>query len=167
MDLTKFSSNTLIAVLISFVLSACSTTLAPSYDKALFDGVTEVNTKIMELFASLSSGTIANTFSKRENTYNSIIGKVDALALQSNARPIPENRFTKKVNLHLESRGRIKLPDDEIPSVASLEEISKNLNKMKEKDKKDGLKPGAVKAFKNAVIISIDQALTYEAFLDR
>jgi hypothetical protein len=149
------------------VLSACTTQLVPGYDKALFDGITQTNIQIMELFASVSFGTDASTFSEREAAYNAIIGRVDALALQSKARPVPDNKITEKVNKFLESRGISALSDGEAPSAASLEEASENLVKMRDKDKSDGLRSGAISAFKNAVVISMDQALTYEAFLER
>lgn len=148
-------------------IAGCVAQLAPKYDEALFKGVTETNAKIMELFASVSAGTDSNTCSKRENFYNSIIGSVDALALQSAARPMPENSITEKVNESLESRGLGSMTGEAAPSASSLKEVSKNLTKMKEVDCKTGLTHGAVATFKNAVIISMDQAITYESFLDR
>ncbi|EFK11785.1 conserved hypothetical protein [delta proteobacterium NaphS2] len=115
----------------------------------------------------MSTGTESGTFSEREDTYNAIIGAVDALPLQSKARPMPENSITEKVNKFLESKGIGAMTDDMAPSANSLEAVSKQISKMKETDRKSGLKVGAVKAFKNAVIISMDQAITYESFLDR
>ena len=148
-------------------LAGCVTQLAPKYDAALFKGVTDTNVKIMELFASVSAGTDSDTCSKREKSYNAVIGSVDALALQSKARPIPENSLTVKVNEYLESRGVGSMTGDEAPSANALENVSKQLTKMKEVDCESGLKKGVVEIFKNAVIISLDQAITYESFLDR
>lgn len=148
-------------------LTGCATQLAPKYDAALFDGVTNTNVKIMELFASVSAGTRNSTFGEREKSYNSIIGSVDALAQQSKARPIPENSVTDKVNVNFKSRGIDSISGEEAPSASSLEEVSKLLTKMKEVDSKAGLKSKAVASFKNAVIISMDQVITYESFLHR
>jgi hypothetical protein len=145
----------------------CATQLAPKYDEALFKGVTDTNVKIMELFASVSAGTESSTCGERESSYNSVIGSVDALALQSKARPEPENSITEKVNEYLDSRGVGTMTGGVAPSASALEEVSKNLTKMKEVDCKSGLTDGAVATFKNAVIISMDQAITYESFLDR
>lgn len=145
----------------------CATQLAPKYDEALFKGVTETNVKIMELFASVSTGTNSSTCGERVGSYNAVIGSIDALALQSKARPIPENSVTEKVNEYLASRGIGAMTGDAAPSASSLEEVSKNLSKMKEVDCKSGLTDGAVAIFKNAVVISMDQAITYESFLDR
>ncbi len=145
----------------------CAVQLAPKYDAAIFKGVTDTNVKIMELFASLSAGTNSNTCGERESSYNAVIGSVDALALQSKARPMPDNSVTEKVNKYLETRGISSMTSDTAPSANALEEVSKNLTKMKEVDCKSGLTDGAVAIFKNAVIISMDQAITYESFLDR
>lgn len=150
-----------------FLVIGCATQLAPKYDEALFKGVTETNVEIMELFASVSAGTDSSTCDERKSSYNSVIGSVDALAIQSKARPIPENSITEKVNEHLKSKGVRSMTGDEAPSATVLEEISKNLTKMKETDCKSGLTDGAVEIFKNAVVTSMDQAITYESFLDR
>ena len=167
MKVVRSACPQVIALLMFLMLSACATQLAPRYDKALYDGITQTNTKIMELFASVSSGTNANTFSERKATYNAVIGSIDALALQSKARPVPENSITEKVNKYLESRGIDALADGEAPSAASLEVISKNLVKMRDTDETKGLRPKAIAVFKNAILISMDQVLTYEAFLER
>lgn len=153
--------------LTALFLASCVTQLAPQYDQALFDGITETNTQTLQLFAAVSSGTSAETFSQRETTYNNLIGTIDALAMQSRARPVPKNKVTDKVNAYLESRGISGLSDSEAPSAAALEEVSKNLSKMRDTDKAGGLNPAVVAVFKNAVVISMDQALTYEAFLER
>ena len=166
MTLIKIKTTGII-FLAAFFLASCVTQLAPQYDQALFDGITETNTQAMQLFASVSSGTEASTFNKRETTYNNLIGTVDALAMQSRARPVPKNKTTEKVNAYLTSRGISGLDDGEAPSAAALEEVSKNLSKMRDTDRAGGLNPTVVAMFKNAVVISMDQALTYEAFLER
>ncbi len=150
-----------------FSLASCMTQLAPNYDRALFSGLTDTNAKIMELFASVASGTESSTFDDREEIYNALIGRIDALAIQSRARPVPENKVTEKVNKYLESRGIGALTGGEAPSAAALDVVSKNLVRMKDQDKKHGLTPNVVAPFKNAIVISMDQAITYESFLDR
>jgi hypothetical protein len=167
MKLIKVMQFNVTLIFLITILTSCTVQLAPKYDAALFNGLTNANVKIMELFASVSSGTNNSTFSQRDKNYNAVIGLIDALALQSKARPIPENSITEKVNTYLESKGIAPMTDKGAPSANSLEEVSKNLSKMKEVDSKMGLKSNVVKVFKNAVIISMDQALTYESFLDR
>ncbi len=148
-------------------LLGCVKQLAPKYDAALFTGVTEVNVRIMSLFASVSAGTDSSTCEERVPLYNGIIGKVEALAMQSKARPVPENSVTDKVNAYLDSRGIGAVNDGVAPSADSLSEVSKQLSKMKQTDCKTGLKPIVVELFKNNVITSMDQAITYESFLQR
>jgi hypothetical protein len=166
MKVVKHSLKSFFIVLI-ICISGCTTQLAPKYDAVLFKGLTDTNFKIMELFASVSTGTDVATCGKREGAYNAVIGSIDALALQSKARPMPENSITEKVNEYLESRGIGSMSNGEAPSASALENVSKQLAKMKEVDCKSGLKAGAVAIFKNAVIISMDQAITYESFLVR
>jgi len=164
---TKITPLKLFTLFALVTLTSCMTQLAPSYDLALYTGLTETNSKIMELFASVSSGTEKKTFKEREATYNNLIGRIDALAIQSRARPVPENKVTEKVNEYLESQGKQALTGGEAPSAAALDEVSKNLVRMKSQDDNKGLKPGAIATFKNAIVLSMDQAITYEAFLDR
>lgn len=167
MKVVKIYSVRALLILWVLFITGCAADLAPKYDQALFKGLTNSNVKIMSLFAAVSAGTDSSTCGNREASYNTIIGSVDALALQSKARPMPENGLTKKVNKYLESKGVEPLTGDVAPSATALEQVSKQLVKMKEVDCKLGLTVGAVALFKNAVIISLDQAITYESFLDR
>ena len=150
------------------LLTSCAARLAPVYDQALFDGLTRSSTQIMELFASVGSGTDPDRFSDREKSYNKAIGAVDALAIQSRSRPMPSAKRMEKAAQYLDARG-IGIPEanGEPPSAAALDQVSAQLVKMKETDREKGLSPTVVKLFKNNVIISMDQALTYEAFLKR
>jgi len=154
-------------VLAAITLSGCATQLAPRYDAVLFESLIRVNPRIMELFASVAQGTTETSFEAREASYNSLIGIVDALALQSRARPVPQSDLSDKINEILRQRGMDPGDDGVPPSAHALDEVSKNLAKMKEIDRTSGLGPLAVAAFKNAVVISMDQAITYESFLNR
>lgn len=161
----KFYANAFLSLWMVFLV-ACSTQFVPKSDVALYKGITDTNVKIMELFATVSAGSDSNTCSERLSLYNSSIGSIDALALQSKARPMPENSITKQVNGNLESRGIRVLTGDVAPSANALENVSRQLVKMKEVDCISGLSVSAVELFKNAVIISMDQAITYESFLE-
>lgn len=154
-------------LLTAMTLTGCAVQLAPRYDAVLFESLISVNPRIMELFASVAQGTSEATFDQREASYNSLIGIVDALALQSKARPVPESELSDKINEILRQRGMDPGDDGVPPSAHALDEVSQNLAKMKEVDKASGLRPLAVAAFKNAVVISMDQAITYESFLNR
>lgn len=153
-----------VAVLV--LVSGCAVKLVPDYDKALVSGLTASNTGIMQLFAATDSGTKHETFSHREDKYNTLIGNMDALRIQAQARPVPDNRITEAVNKLLQGRNSPKLPD-ELPSAFALTKISEILVKMRDTDKKQGVTRGEVQAFKNNVVIYLDQALTYESFIER
>lgn len=152
---------------ICVILSACVTRLAPNYDQAVVSGLIAVNQKTMELFAASAGGTNGETFEQRESSYNFLIGYVDALAIQAQARPVPKNDVTERVNEQLRQRGVEVLAEDEIPSVSSLAQLSRTLAKMRQVDQKQGLTSLEVQAFKNTAAICMDQALTYESYLER
>lgn len=148
-------------------LSACVARLAPNYDKAIADGLVAASQQIMTHFASTSSGTAASSFAQRDATYSSIIGNLDALALQAKSRPTPKSSVGDKVNEYLAKRGITITDTGEVPSAAALEQISITLTKMRDVDKKQGVTAFEVAAFKGQVVIYLDQALTYENFLER
>ncbi|MFT6201052.1 MAG: hypothetical protein ACJAZJ_000229 [Candidatus Endobugula sp.] len=158
-----------LVVFVALTVSGCTTQLAPKYDAALFDGVTGINVNIMSLFASVSNGSESARCIQREEKYNFIIGSVDALAIQSDARPLPKNAVIKKVNAYLSSRGLSAINSDEnsAPSAYALQQVSSQLVKMKQVDCQSGLTKNVVALFKNAVTTSMDQAITYESFLNR
>jgi hypothetical protein len=149
------------------LLSACPVQLAPDYDPAIYNGITGVNLAAMEFFASASGGTDAASYADREGTYNKLIGTLDALQIQSSARPVPKNKITDQVNDWLTKKGLPPVDDDHIPSAMALAGISKTLTVMRNTDKKQGLTEMEVAAFKGQTVIYMDQAITYESFLQR
>ena len=165
----KFAVSLKLVIIISIalIIGGCPALLAPNYDKALVDGLTSINTNTMEFFASVSGGTKNVDFSERKDKYSSLIGGFDALAIQAKARPVPKNKVTDKVNELLDKRGVAILNDDEAPSSTAITKISETLEKMKSTDQKQGVTAHEVLAFKNQVTIYMDQALTYESFLER
>ncbi|WP_250462829.1 hypothetical protein [Microbulbifer litoralis] len=166
MRATCLAKRSITLLLFSILLTGC-VQLAPGYDKELYSDLTEVNASLLGFFSSVSMGTTKQSFPEREDTYHNLIGRVEALAMQSETRPIPDAEILEKINDYLIASDREILFEDSPPSVASLEQISGTLQKMRETDEDRGLTPGAVKIFKNGVVISMDQALTYEAFLNR
>lgn len=164
---TRTSTRAAFSAAVLFLLSACVTTLAPNYDKALVDGLVSTNQRLMEFFAYASAGTSIVNFSKREDTYSTLIGRLDALAIQARARPIPKNSITERVNEALEKRGMQVLQDGDAPSATALEKISETMVKMRDTDRKQGVTAFEVLAFRGQVVIYLDQAITYETFLER
>ncbi|GAB2899940.1 hypothetical protein ACCI51_16655 [Microbulbifer echini] len=155
-----------LSVFLAILVSSC-TQLAPRYDAELYSDLTEVNAELMQFFSSVSHGTSRDSYTERNQNYHSLIGKIDAMALQSNTRPIPNKDTLEEINNYLNSKGTNIVFEAEPPSVASLERISSSLNRMREEDEDKGLRATAVALFKNEIVISMDQALTYETFLNR
>jgi hypothetical protein len=154
---------------IAITLYGCATQLAPSYDKAVVDGLNGVNTEAMTLLASASNGTKAETFPARETQYATLIGKLDALAVLAGARPIPKNKVSEPVNQLLDRRGSGSITEDDAtpPSAHAVKRISETFAKMRDTDRKQGVTVTEVQAFKGQVVIYFDQAITYENFLQR
>jgi hypothetical protein len=145
---------------------SCKAQLAPAFDKSIVDGLTAANVEAMELFASVSAGSDKADFPDREDKYNAVIGAFDALAIQAGARPIPDSKVRDAVNSVLEKKG-IAVLNGDAPSVEPLKLVSKTVTKMRDTDKKQGVTATEAAAFKGVAAISIDQALTYEKFLER
>ena len=154
-------------VFVVFILGGCATTLAPQYDKALADGLTSSNAVAMEFMASVAGGTQKTTFDQRKEKYANIIGRFDALAIQAGARPMPKNKVVDAISGLLSKKG-IPAPDDTVaPSATAMTKISTTFAKMRDTDEKQGVTAIEVQAFKNQVTTYMDQALTYESFLQR
>jgi hypothetical protein len=154
---------------IFLVLAGCAAQLAPPYDKAVADGLTQANTEAMILMASVSAGTSPGTFGSREGKYNHLIGSVDALGLLAGARPMPKNKATETINRVLEKRQTQPLADDDAmpPSAHAIRKIAETLTKMRDTDRKQGITAFEARAFRGQVAIFFDQAITYENFLQR
>ncbi|PMD98498.1 hypothetical protein BWI97_04905 [Siphonobacter sp. BAB-5405] len=148
-------------------LTGCTVRLAPQHNQALVAGLVEQNKAVMEFFAFYAWGTKAASFPERLPEYNRLIGNFDALALQADARPVPRNKIKTKVNEALQKRGIPVLEEGEIPSATALRKIYETLVKMRNTDQKQGLTLTESQAFKGQVKIYLDQALTYENFLER
>lgn len=155
------------AIAMLLLASACVTQLAPDYDQALVDRLNATNEALMEFFASTSQGVKPSAFGDRKASYDNLIGRVDALVIQARSRPIPENSVTEKVNAALEKRGVQILDDGDTPSATALQRISETMVKMRDTDQKQGVTALEVTAFKGVVSIYMDQAMTYENYLER
>ncbi len=156
----------LIAFLGLLLFVGCQTTLAPAYDRAIFEGAARNGELAMRFFAEVSEGTETENFFRRQPVYDQLIGAFETLQIQAKARPLPENAAVEKINSLLRDRGTQTL-SGKYPSAVAFGEIADIFRKMKEVDDERGLKPLAIQAFKEQVIIFLDQALTYESFLKR
>lgn len=158
-----------LAIALCISLAGCAMQLAPPYDKVVVDGLGTANTETMTLLASASQGTDKNTFPAREDKYNALIGKLEALALSAGARPMPKNKVSDAINKFLEKRGGKPLSDDDStpPSAHSIKQIASTLEHMRDTDRKLGITAYEAQAYKGQIAIYFDQAITYENFLQR
>ena len=167
MENVRIKFRSYYGLLLLIFTASCTTQLAPDYDKTIVDGLIQSNTEMMEFFASIVDGTKPQNFTDREKTYIKLIGKFDALALQAGARPIPSNEITKKITQRFEDRGLTIDDDGKGPSATAMTKIAETLQKCRDTDKKQGVTRLEVAAFKGQASIYMDQALTYEQFLER
>jgi hypothetical protein len=158
----------LVAFLVSLPLAGCTVQLAPDFDKTIVDGLTSANEQTLILFASISSGTASSPFSAREVTYNSIIGKFDALRVEATARPTPQPLILKYLGL---GGHPSQAPSDSDHLTAPTPDIIANivdkLTRMRDQDKAGPMTADVVAIYKNSYELSINQALTYEKALQR
>ncbi|HBL79876.1 MAG TPA: hypothetical protein DDZ79_08080, partial [Aequorivita sp.] len=66
--------------------AGCEATLAPAYDQAIVEKVTESSDLAMRFFTAVDGGTDSESFVARETTYNVLIGAFESLKLQAKAR---------------------------------------------------------------------------------
>jgi len=153
-------------------IAGCAVSLAPKFDQQIVDGLSDTSTEVFQLMAEVSGGTTKSDYDKRESKYNHIIGRLEALALQINARPVPNNKTVNKIiakaNDRLKKRGVSTLisAGETAPSATALKNVLANITKMKDTDKKQGVTAFEVQAFKGNIELFFDQALTYERFLN-
>ena len=158
---------------ILYLFTSCAVSLAPKFDQGIVDNLSASTTELMQLFAEVSGGAKKGDFSRREEKYNTIVGKIEALELQIRARPVPKNKVVNKVinksnqRLQQKGRGSVITAGDTAPSATALRNVRKNLETMKSADKEADLTKTEVARFKDIVILFLDQALTYERHLNK
>jgi hypothetical protein len=150
-------------------IAGCATQEAPPYDKAVADGLTTVSVDTMTLLAGVSAGTSATSFPSREDRYNALIGRVEALALQAGARPMPSHGVSDAIDKLLANRDAGAPATDEpvLPSAHAIRKVAETLTKMRDTDRKQGVTSVEAQAFKGQILIYLDQAITYENALQR
>lgn len=161
----------LIAGILLFFTS-CAVSLSPKFDQNIIDELGASSTEVFQLMAAISEGTSNADFDKRNDEYNSVIGRLEALELQIDARPIPKNKLLEKtigkVNKRLQEKGITTVSATDIaPSATAVKHIMENILKMKATDKRQGVTATELKAFKGNVQIYLDQAITYESYLNQ
>lgn len=151
---------------ILITLFGCQATLAPAYDQAIVDGVTENTELALRFFASVEGGTVTEEYKLRENTYNVLIGSFESLKIQSRARPMPDNEAVNRINEMLRDTGREAIHEN-YPSAFAFGRIAETFRKMKEFDSEGPMNVEVIESLKGQVEIYLEQAITYESFLKR
>lgn len=168
-------------VALLFFFASCAVSLSPRFDQTIVDNLSTSSVETLQLFAATSNGTTSADFNKREEKYNDLIGKLEALSLKIQARPMPNvkllDKIVAKANASLKSRDSLRNNTSGMgsfisatkiaPSVTAINQIVKNLTKLRDTDKAQGVTKTEVTLFKNNVILYLDQALTYESFLNK
>jgi len=150
-----------VPLLVAMAISGCAVQLAPGYDPSIVSGLEEANEETMALFAGVSSGVGRGTFSRREDSYNRIIGKLEALRVSAQARPSASGA------LFLRGRTAGDIPTLESPTPGVLTTASQTITTMRDTDRSAGLTPFVVQGFRQSYELSMQQALTYEKALQR
>jgi hypothetical protein len=78
------------AMFILIAVAACTTRLAPAYDQTIVDGLASVNKDTQTLFAAIGSEATKESFPSRKDSYDHIVGSLNALVIQAKARPSPD-----------------------------------------------------------------------------
>lgn len=158
---------------VALFFSGCSAKLAPTFDQNIIDNISTSSINIFKLLAEVSPGTKSADFDKRNEAYNNVIGELEALQLQINARPMPKNKTVDKVVAKVNDKlkqngvGTLITATDTAPSATALKQIEANITKMRDTDKAQGITATEVQVFKGAIVLFLDQATTYESFLNQ
>lgn len=160
-NLARYSFTYLLCL--TFLLAGCAVKLSPSYDQAVVDGLSQANLETMTLLANVATGTQAASYPQRAAEYTTLIGKLDALAIWSAARPQPA--LNDALKERLAKRGITFDESSGLPSTNAIKKISDTIAMMRKTDQEQGMTAFEVAAFKGQVAIFLQQAITYENFL--
>ncbi len=155
-------------ILAALLLAGCGIRLAPDYDRTIIDGLAQANEETMTLFATVASGAAKSTFPRRERTYDELIGKFDALRLESKVRPAPGAPLGTALVFGNNPAAQQKVADITAgPTNQALTAIMSTITAMRDADRKQGLQAIVVESFKAEYELSMQQVLTYEKQLQR
>jgi len=138
-------------------LAACR--LAPDYDDEIVTSLNAATEDTSKFFAKVAGGTSPLDYKKREETYTTLIGKYDALALRLEARAYPKPTIPFVGT-------RVPVPE-KAPSIAPVKKISETLGVMKKFDETRRIPAGEVTLYRGIFEIETRNALTYENALKR
>jgi len=147
----------LIVGIVAAGLAGCR--LAPDYDDEIVQSLNAATEDTSKFFVKIGNGTSNADYPRREDTYTTLIGKYDALALRLETRAYPKPTLPFVGS-------RVPVPE-QAPSIAPVKKIAEALGQMKKFDQARGVKPLEVAAFRKIFEIETRNALTYENALKR
>ena len=165
MQVSLMRSMFLLILVVSPLVNGCIS-LAPPYDQKITETLQTTSIEIMQVMAAVSDGADSTTYKKSEEKYNAVIGKIDALKLMIDARPLPKGKIIDKINAEMKKRG-FSWATDTSPSSDALEHIGENLRMVKASHKANSLNATEAKLFRTNIVLFLDQAITYESILKR
>jgi hypothetical protein len=155
-------------VILATALGGCTARLAPVFDRAIVDGLSKTNEEAMTLFASAEAP--GGSYSKRQDAYSSLQGKLDALLIQVQARgnPTPSPAGVALLGAAGVPNAAQKVGELlQAPTAANIEAMIRIVRTMRSDDSRGKLSVLALPLLKNSFAGEMAQALTYEKFLER
>jgi hypothetical protein len=157
------------------LVGGCAIKLAPDFDKAIFDGLTKANEDAMKIFASVPSKPYN---SAREKAYDDVVGELNAVQVQVNARttpPAPPPLISDVVRAVGSAAAEKKLAElSEPPTSSDIDNLILIMETAKYGDKKNKLlrmsrvhNKTRLVVLKNSFSTQMAQALAYEKALQR
>lgn len=153
---------------VSFILAGCATQLAPTYDSQVVVGLNDLNKQSLVYFEEMSGDVSSIPYKDVEDSYNELIGATESLITQSDARPTPDNKAVKKINEMLAKKDQaIWDPNNKLPSTEALRTIAEDYRLLKDMHKDGSINDIKFSLRKNSIVLSLDQAITFEYALER
>jgi hypothetical protein len=157
---------------LTIAVSGCALRLAPNYDKDIFDGLSKANELAMTQFAAVTPGT---HFADREKGYIAVIGKLDSVRLEAEARPNPKipavaDKIAKSIaaSVDLQSNDLTQAEIDDLagaPTPELAKEMIAGFQLMRDTDRIGKLSAPVAARFKSEFEIYMFIALNYEKAL--
>ena len=149
---------------LALLLTSCVLRAAPAYDPSIVMGLQEANTEALQLFAAVSQGTTARTFPDRRKRYEDVIGRFDALRVETLSRRVPRPPFVSGIT----ARASAAVDGDIAnPTPTYLESILRTLTRMRDVDRARGLMAENVKLYKRSYVERITEAFHVEKAFQR
>ncbi len=149
------------------LLSSCAVQLAPDYDKAVVEGIAALNEAVTSFIAGApADGYVKNSYPTHSKFYADAVGKAQALEVRASARPVPTPLIATWLGVGPKPE-KVSGIGDQIPTVASLMEIERQLTEMRDLHEKAGFGRAYAVRRGQQLQILFKNALTYENALKR